>query len=150
MGRNLKAPQIIRSVLASGPKSWPELLNETNLSKGALSINLRKMDDVEKVIHKNNVCRHLTENGLRLAEREKLRTRLASLASYIVAHREPVVPSSTWAEEWINMLDSAVRIRKLDTLSLGLSIRDTAIDEKVEEFVNTMKPMLKKDRSRSE
>ena len=52
MGRKAKARELIRKALLRREKGWSQLLKETGLAKGALSMNLRQMQKEKEVIYK--------------------------------------------------------------------------------------------------
>ena len=52
MGRKAKARELIRKALLRREKGWTQLLKETGLAKGALSMNLRQMQKEKEVIYK--------------------------------------------------------------------------------------------------
>lgn len=51
MGRKAKARDLIRRALLRKEKVWSQLLEETGLAKGALSINLRQMQKDKEVVY---------------------------------------------------------------------------------------------------
>lgn len=54
MGRKAIARELIRKALMRREKGWSQLLEETGLAKGALSINLRQMQKEKEVVYELN------------------------------------------------------------------------------------------------
>ena len=52
MGRRAKARELISRALLRKEKGWSQLLEETGLAKGALSMNLRQMQKDKEVVYK--------------------------------------------------------------------------------------------------
>jgi len=51
LGRKAKARELIRRALLRREKGWSQLLEETGLAKGALSMNLRQMQKEKEVVY---------------------------------------------------------------------------------------------------
>jgi hypothetical protein len=51
LGRKAKARELIRRALLRKEKGWRQLLEETGLAKGALSMNLRQMQRDKEVVY---------------------------------------------------------------------------------------------------
>jgi hypothetical protein len=51
LGRKAKARELIRRALLRKEKGWTQLLVDTGLAKGALSINLRQMQKDKEVVY---------------------------------------------------------------------------------------------------
>jgi hypothetical protein len=51
LGRKAKARELIRKALLRREKGWRQLLEETGLAKGALSMNLRQMQKEKEVVY---------------------------------------------------------------------------------------------------
>jgi len=54
LGRKAIARELIRKALMRREKGWSQLLEETGLAKGALSINLRQMQKEKEVVYELN------------------------------------------------------------------------------------------------
>jgi len=67
LGRKAKARELIRRALLRQEKGWSQLLQETGLAKGALSMNLRQMQKEKEVVYKpqgRSKLYKLSEQGL--------------------------------------------------------------------------------------
>jgi len=67
LGRKAKARELIRKALLKKGKGWSQLLEETGLARGALSINLRQMQKEKEVVYEplgRTKLYKLSERGL--------------------------------------------------------------------------------------
>lgn len=67
LGRKAKAKELIRRALLRREKGWSQLLEETGLAKGALSMNLRQLQKDKEVVYEpqgRSKLYRLSERGL--------------------------------------------------------------------------------------
>ena len=109
MGRKAKARNLIRRALLRGEKGWSQLLIETGLAKGALSMNLRQMQKEREVVYEQKPARlktyKLSDQGLIHASVSAISTGVSGQIAHVLEKIGRNNPSGikSWIREGKNL-----------------------------------------------
>ena len=126
MGRKAKARELIRRALLRREKGWSQLLEETGLAKGALSMNLRQMQKEKEVVYElkpegRSKIYKLSEQGLVRASVSAISRGVSGQISHVLEKMGRTNPSGirSWIREGKN-LRLEIQDPSLGRLSLTL------------------------------
>ncbi len=108
MGRKAKARELIRHALLRREKRWSQLLEETGLAKGALSMNLRQMQKEKEVVYQpigRSKLYRLSDRGLVRASISAISRGVSGQISHVLEKMGRTNPSGikSWMREGKNL-----------------------------------------------
>jgi len=117
LGRKAKARELIRKALLRKGKGWSQLLEETGLAKGALSMNLRQMRKDKEVVYEplgRSKLYKLSERGLVRASISAISRGVSGQITHVLEKMGRTNPSGI--KSWI-----------MDGKNLSLEIEDPSL-----------------------
>jgi hypothetical protein len=117
LGRKAKARELIRRALLRKEKGWSQLLEETGLAKGALSMNLRQMQKDKEVVYEpvgRSKLYKLSDRGLVRASISAISRGVNGQISHVLEKMGRTNPSGI--KDWVR-----------DGKNLSLEIRDPSL-----------------------
>lgn len=108
LGRKAKARELIRKALLRREKGWSQLLEETGLAKGALSMNLRQMQKEKEVVYQpigRSKLYRLSDRGLVRASISAISRGVSGQISHVLekmGRKDPEVIKS-WMRDGKNL-----------------------------------------------
>lgn len=110
LGRKAKAKELIRRALLRREKGWSQLLEETGLAKGALSMNLRQMQKDREVVYERkpegrSKLYKLSDQGLVRASVSAISRGVSSQISHVLEKMGRTNPSGikSWVRNGRNL-----------------------------------------------